>query len=78
MPTIPYHSIRFWEYVGVIPHERPGINGGPSLLRNATHTLDKVVSIFVIRNNIPLLYPSAYDVVQCAGEIRFRFLWHAV
>lgn len=79
----PHHSgdggpARPKQEMNVIREQHPTIAGSTGLRKNASHPIDKLISILVILEDFSALDPSYNDVMQSTGSVNAGLAGHAV
>ena len=60
----------------MVPHEAVGMRLPPGFLAGLGQSLEKVVAVHVIQENVISPIASAHDVVHCAGVLHAQLARH--
>ena len=62
--------------VDMVVHERPGVDCAFAFSDGLSESFEESGLVFVVAEDVGLVYPADHDVVQGAGDVQSCLAWH--
>jgi hypothetical protein len=63
------HTARFQQKMNMVGNKRPGEARGFRLLKNPAESIQEIVSIFIVAEYVPTLYPPKYNMMKRSRSV---------